>query len=84
MRSFLRRLFGFRQHQGHNPSTPSMKRNMSSSTAAILYAITITTPAASPLPDDAQKKSHHLQGGFTNPWDSWKPIKATIAYDIIS
>lgn len=58
---------------------------MSSSTTAVLYAITITTSPASPGPDDVSKKSHHLKVGFTNPWDSWREfsgpqvIKALIA-----
>ncbi|OJJ87474.1 putative Zn-dependent hydrolase/oxidoreductase family protein [Aspergillus glaucus CBS 516.65] len=44
---------------------------MSSSTAAVLYALTVTTSSTSPGPEDATKKSHHLQEGFKNPWDSW-------------
>ncbi|ODM14878.1 hypothetical protein SI65_09630 [Aspergillus cristatus] len=44
---------------------------MSSSTAAVLYALTVTTSPTSPGPEDATKKSHHLQEGFKNPWDSW-------------
>ncbi|GES61884.1 dioxygenase [Aspergillus terreus] len=47
---------------------------MSSSTAAVLYAITISVPPVSTSPDDAKEKSHHVQGGFTNPWDSWRTV----------
>lgn len=42
---------------------------MSSSTAAVLYALTVTTSSTSPGPEDATKKSHHLQEGFKNPWE---------------
>lgn len=72
MRSFLHRFFCFRQKPNSAPPSRNSslaKRNMSSSTAAVLYALTVTASPASPGPEDATKKSHHLQAGFTNPWE---------------
>lgn len=67
MPSFFRRfVFFFRQQSS---SAFSARRNMSSSTAAVLYALTVSTSPVSPGPEDAAKKSHHLQEGFTNPWE---------------
>ncbi|KAJ9380997.1 hypothetical protein DTO063F5_6448 [Paecilomyces variotii] len=48
---------------------------MSSSTSAVLYAVTISSSPAGAVPDDASKKAHHLKGGFRNPWDSWKDLE---------
>lgn len=42
---------------------------MSSSTSAVLYAVTISSSPAGAVPDDASKKAHHLKGGFRNPWE---------------
>lgn len=44
---------------------------MSSSTAAILYSITVSVPPVSAGPEDAKEKSHHASNGYVNPWDSW-------------
>ena len=55
---------------------PRQIRSMTSSAAAILYAATVATPDTQRAqPDDAyaKNKSHHKpEGGFTNPWDSYK------------
>lgn len=70
--SFLRRFFFAYQRSKSAPPSSGLlfaKRNMSSSTAAVLYALTVTTSPVSPGPEDATKKSHHLQAGFTNPWE---------------
>ncbi|KAF9893122.1 T-complex protein 1 subunit gamma [Aspergillus nanangensis] len=47
---------------------------MSSSTATVLYALTVSAPSVSITPEDAKEKSHHVQGGFTNPWESWRAV----------
>ncbi|PLB53188.1 Metallo-hydrolase/oxidoreductase [Aspergillus steynii IBT 23096] len=44
---------------------------MSSSTAAILYSLTVSVPPVSASPDEAKEKSHHASNGYVNPWDSW-------------
>ena len=47
----------------------------SSSTAAILYAATISPASISgEVPEEAREKRHHLSNGFINPWDSWKEM----------
>lgn len=49
---------------------------MSSSTSAILYALTVSASATpSSIPDDAATKPHHGKDRFYNPWDSWHEIK---------
>lgn len=48
-----------------------------SMTAAALYAATVSSSAVtSATPEEAKDKRHHLKDGkgFTNPWDSWKPL----------
>lgn len=42
---------------------------MASSTAGVLYALTLSASPASVAPDDAQKKAHHVKDGFENPWE---------------
>ncbi|KAG9242626.1 beta-lactamase superfamily domain-containing protein [Calycina marina] len=45
-----------------------------STTAAALYACSLTSPTTlGPVPEDSKEKAHHLKSGkgFTNPWDSW-------------
>lgn len=42
---------------------------MSSSTVAVLYALTLSVPSISTGPEDAKEKKHHVSGGFTNPWE---------------
>lgn len=42
---------------------------MSSSTAAILYSLTVSVPPVSAGPDEAKDKSHHVASGFVNPWE---------------
>jgi hypothetical protein len=72
MRSFLRGWFSFRSYS-RNPSfsrtftTTNLK--MASSTAAALYALTLTASPVSSVPDDASKKAHHVKNGFDNPWE---------------
>ncbi|KNG84312.1 dioxygenase [Aspergillus nomiae NRRL 13137] len=70
MRHFFRRIFGFRQHTSSHSSP--QRRAMSSSTVAVLYALTLSIPSTSTGPEDAKEKKHHVSGGFTNPWDSYK------------
>lgn len=72
MPSFFSRIFR-RQAKGPKIASCSFsgRRNMGSTTAAVLYAITVsTTSPISPGPEDAKEKSHHLKaGGFRNPWE---------------
>lgn len=76
MRSFWRSLF---RGNSFNPySSPLPSRLMSTtSTSALLYAATISSPlSASTRPDDelTQSKAHHDgKGRFDNPWPSWVP-----------
>lgn len=42
---------------------------MSSTTSAILYALTVSASPASTVPDDAGSKPHHGKGRFQNPWE---------------
>ncbi|KAE8147504.1 beta-lactamase superfamily domain-containing protein [Aspergillus avenaceus] len=70
MRSFFRRLFSSRYHTGSRQSSP-IRRTMSPSTVAALYALSLSVPPVSSGPDDAKEKKHHVQGGFTNPWESY-------------
>lgn len=42
---------------------------MSSTTSAILYALTVSASPASTVPDDAAGKPHHGKGRFHNPWE---------------
>jgi N-acyl-phosphatidylethanolamine-hydrolysing phospholipase D len=54
---------------------------MSSATAAVAYAATVSmTPNPSAAPEDAKEKRHHATNGkgFTNPWDSWKDLSPWI------
>ncbi len=45
----------------------------SSSTAAILYAATVSPASViGQVPEEAREKRHHLSNGFTNPWPSWR------------
>lgn len=72
MRAFLRRLFSL-------PKTPhrwlaNSTIMSSSSTAGILYAVTVSPVSMEEVPDEAKGKPHHLKHGFTNPWDSWKEM----------
>ena len=47
----------------------------SSSTAAILYAATVSSASvAGQVPEEAREKRHHISNGYTNPWDSWKEM----------
>ncbi|OXV11639.1 hypothetical protein Egran_00600 [Elaphomyces granulatus] len=76
MHAFFRRLF-FRYRRGRvNTEQPlNTRHNMSSSTAAILYAVTIAVSPKSASPEDAAKRSHHLKDRFKNPWESWRPFQ---------
>lgn len=66
----MRRFFFYQRFKSTPPFRVLFaKRNMSSSTAAVLYALSVTASPVSPAPEDATKKSHHLQAGFTNPWE---------------
>ncbi|KKK26240.1 hypothetical protein ARAM_004961 [Aspergillus rambellii] len=44
---------------------------MGSSSATVLYALTVSVSPISPAPEGVDKKTHHRKGGFDNPWDSW-------------
>ncbi|KAL2854972.1 beta-lactamase superfamily domain-containing protein [Aspergillus pseudoustus] len=44
---------------------------MASSTATVVYALTVSASPVSSGPEDASKKVHHVKNGFDNPWDSW-------------
>ena len=49
----------------------------SSTTAAALYAATVSPASVTgAVPEEAKSKQHHLKGekGFINPWDSWKEM----------
>ena len=49
----------------------------SSSTAAALYAATISASSVlGAVPEESRERRHHLKDGkgFTNPWDSWKEM----------
>ncbi|QKX60445.1 uncharacterized protein TRUGW13939_07590 [Talaromyces rugulosus] len=49
---------------------------MSSSTSAILYALTISATSPEPaVPDDAAGKPHHAKDGYTNPWESYQQMR---------
>lgn len=71
MRVIFRRLFWLRK-QVQRPLTSSAVMS-SSSTAAILYAATVSPASANgQSPEEASHKRHHLSNGYyTNPWDSW-------------
>ena len=83
MRSFLRQIFRFayRSAPARNPkqTVQSSARMSSSSTAAALYAATISTSSITgAVPEEAKEKRHHLKAGkgFINPWESWKTLSA--------
>ncbi|KAI9934277.1 hypothetical protein MW887_005351 [Aspergillus wentii] len=57
---------------------------MGSSTAAALYAITVSASPVSPGPEDAHAKSHHAQNAFKNPWSSWREMNISIIGHLIS
>ncbi|KAH8691606.1 putative Zn-dependent hydrolase/oxidoreductase family protein [Talaromyces proteolyticus] len=93
MRPFIRRLFSQWRHQHqqyYHSSNPlylgrATRRNMTSSTSAILYALTVSATSPKPaVPEDAAAKAHHINGGYTNPWESfvnitsWEITKALI------
>ncbi|KAL3466270.1 beta-lactamase superfamily domain-containing protein [Aspergillus heterothallicus] len=44
---------------------------MASSTATVVYALTVSASPVSAGPEDVSKKAHHVKNGFDNPWDSW-------------
>ncbi|EED13665.1 Zn-dependent hydrolase/oxidoreductase family protein, putative [Talaromyces stipitatus ATCC 10500] len=72
MHPFIRRLFATWRRKNHTPRSFSFnQRKMSSSTSAILYALTVSASPTASIPDDAASKPHHGKGRFHNPWDSW-------------
>ncbi|KAL4794616.1 beta-lactamase superfamily domain-containing protein [Aspergillus venezuelensis] len=74
MSPFARHWFRFRSHFKRSPPSrqfTAAELNMGSSTAAILYALTLSASPASQAPEDASKKAHHVKNGFDNPWDSF-------------
>jgi hypothetical protein len=76
--SYLRR--ASIKHRLSQAGISTTKSTMSGGTiAAALYAATFSAPAAlGAVPEDTEKKAHHLKNGkgFTNPWDSWKEFTA--------
>ncbi|KAL3453341.1 beta-lactamase superfamily domain-containing protein [Aspergillus insuetus] len=75
MQFFLRRWSYFRSYSkfAYQPrSSTATHFRMASSTATVVYALTVSSsPIASAGPEDASKKAHHVKNGFDNPWDSW-------------
>lgn len=69
MRPFIRRLFATWRRGNRTPKSFLSQRTMSSTTSAILYALTVSASPTSTVPDDAASKPHHGKGRFHNPWE---------------
>ncbi|CBF83345.1 putative Zn-dependent hydrolase/oxidoreductase family protein [Aspergillus nidulans FGSC A4] len=74
MPPFTRRWFSSRFTSKASPfprAFTATNFRMASSTAAALYALTLSASPASSAPDDASAKAHHVKNGFDNPWNSF-------------
>lgn len=62
-------------------SVMAVKHISSGTVAATLYACTFSAPTAlGAVPEESRAKPHHLKNGkgFTNPWESWADINASM------
>lgn len=68
-------------------TTKTQQRTIMAASAVpgLAYALSVTSPGPlGPVPDDAKDKKHHVKGGFTNPWDSYKDMSGPgIMFNII-
>lgn len=77
--NLLRRLLCFAKKPRDTPkrSFSDSPRMSASTTAAALYAVTVSSSTVTgATPEEAKDKRHHLKDGkgFINPWDSHKPL----------